>query len=183
MKSQIINSRLSFYLHVLKYTSHCIKPCLLAWYCWFEENGNWSNILLSIFVTSKAYSKIWIPYANQPHPTPPYSPLQTSKHRILSQVNKAEPVEDTKTDTHLINVHLYNYQARQEGMTNPLTLLRAHKIVLCISIENKRFLNATILMKQQINGVKSWNHSRDQLLFPPMKQRLSLFFFGCVKTK
>lgn len=65
-------------------------------------------------------------------------PHQTLKHRIPSQVNKVEPVEDTNTDTQLINIHLYNYSARQEGMMNPLILLRVHKTVLCISIKKKR---------------------------------------------
>lgn len=32
---------------------------------------------------------------------------------------------------------MYNYPARQEGMMNPLILLRVHKIVLCISILKK----------------------------------------------
>lgn len=54
---------------------------------------------------------------------------QTSKHRIPSQVNKEEPVEDTNTDTQLLNIYLYNYPARQVRMMNPLILLRERKIV------------------------------------------------------
>lgn len=113
------------------------------------------------------------------------SPPQTSKHRIPSQVNKAEPVEDTNTDTQLINIHLYNYLARQEGTMNPLILLRVHKIVLCISIKNKRkkILNATTLLKEQINGVKTWKHSRDQLLLSSHAAKFKPFLLHLWRPK
>jgi len=40
---------------------------------------------------------------------------------------------------------------------NRLILLKVHKIVLSISIrkKNKRFLNPTMFLKQEINGVKT----------------------------